>query len=77
MVTNEVVVCILKEAATPIPLEHPEDMPGGKDAITPLVEHVFPDTVTRRNLKVALQNSWPHLYFQKSSTCARSSEARG
>ncbi|MCT1463183.1 DEAD/DEAH box helicase [Corynebacterium sanguinis] len=50
MATNEVVVCILREAATALPLEHSENMPGRGEEIASLVQRIFPEPATRRNL---------------------------
>lgn len=50
MATNEVVIRILREASSPLPLEHSETSPGDKPDTEALVHRVFPDPADRRNL---------------------------
>lgn len=57
MAGNELVCAILREAATPVPLEHGEaGVPGTNiAAVKPLVSQVFPSTVLRSNRKLAVE----------------------
>lgn len=57
MAGNELVCAILREAATPAPLEHGEVGVPGTDiaAVEPLVSRVFPATVLRGNRELAVE----------------------
>lgn len=57
MAGNELVCAILREAATPVPLEHGEAGVPGTDieAVEPLVSQVFPATVLRNNRELAVE----------------------
>ncbi len=51
MATNETVIAILEHAATALPLEHADTLPGGHVTVDPLVKHVFVEPSVRRNLE--------------------------
>ena len=57
MAGNKLVCAILKEAATPVPLEHGEAGVSGTDiaAVEPLVARVFKATVLRNNRELAVE----------------------
>ncbi len=57
MAGNELVCAILREAATPVPLEHGEAGVPGTDiaAVEPLVSQVFPSTVLRNNRELVVE----------------------
>lgn len=57
MAGNELVCAILREAATPVPLEHGEAGVPGTDiaAVEPLVSRVFPATVLRSHRELAVE----------------------
>ncbi|KHO30050.1 DEAD/DEAH box helicase [Corynebacterium minutissimum] len=57
MAGNELVCAILREAATPVPLEHSEAGVPGTDitAVPPLVERVFPASVLRNHRELAVE----------------------
>lgn len=54
---NELVCAILREAATPVPLEHEEAGVPGTDihSVVPLVERVFPSSLLRRHRELAVE----------------------
>ncbi len=56
MAGNELVCAILREAATPVPLEHGEAGVPGTDieSVEPLVSRVFPASVLRNNRELAV-----------------------
>ena len=57
MAGNELVCAILREAATPVPLEHGEPGVPGTDiaAVEPLVSRVFPASVLRSHRELAVE----------------------
>ncbi len=57
MAGNELVCAILREAATPVPLEHGEAGVPGTDisAVEPLVSRVFPASVLRSHRELAVE----------------------
>lgn len=57
MAGNELVCAILREAATPVPLEHSEAGVPGTDiaAVEPLVSRVFPASVLRSHHELAVE----------------------
>lgn len=57
MAGNELVCAILREADTPVPMEHGEAGVPGADiaAVEPLVSRVFPATVLRNNRELAVE----------------------